>query len=265
MPDLNHIHDVAVRGGKSAAELILSALDKPRVPDYKGITDLVTKTDKESEQLICELIHDEFPEHGILAEESESSLPDADYQWIIDPLDGTTNFVHNYPAFAVSIGVYYKNKPMVACIIELPVYNVYTAIKGCGAFCNETPISVSTVDELGKSLLVTGFGYTHDDVWSKNMELYKQFTGLTHGVRRLGAAAVDLCHVASGKVDGFWEFNLHPWDSAAGILIAKEAGATVSKMDSSDYSIFDSELLVSNSLIHKEMSSIITEFDNSYI
>jgi myo-inositol-1(or 4)-monophosphatase len=263
MHDLNHILDVAVRGGKSAAELIVSALDTPRVPDYKGKTDLVTKTDKESEHLICNLIHEQFPEHGILAEESGSSLPRADYQWIIDPLDGTTNFVHNYPAFAVSIGVYYKNNPLVACIVELPAFNVYTAMNGCGAFCNDTPTSVSTVNELEKSLLVTGFGYTHDDAWYKNMELYKQFTGLTQGVRRLGAAAVDLCHVASGKVDGFWEYNLHPWDSAAGILIAKEAGATISKMNGSNYSIFDSELLVSNSHIHTEMSNLITTFDNT--
>jgi len=110
--DLNHIHDVAVKAAKSAAELIMFAHERPKVADYKGKADLVTKTDRDSEQLICEIIHEEFPEHGILAEESGSSLPESKYQWIIDPLDGTTNFVHNYPSFACSIGVQYKHEPM---------------------------------------------------------------------------------------------------------------------------------------------------------
>ena len=250
---MHHTLDVAVNAAQKAADVILAALNIPRVADYKGKTDLVTKTDKESEQLICGIIHEEFPDHGILAEESGSSLPDAEYQWIIDPLDGTTNFVHNYPAFAVSIGVYCKNSPIAACIVELPAYNVYTAIKGRGAFCNDSPISVSKVNDLEKSLLVTGFGYQHGERWERNMVLFKQFTDICQGVRRLGAAAVDLCHIASGKVDGFWEFDLHPWDSAAGILIVSEAGGKISKMDGSEYSIYDKEILVSNGLLHDQI------------
>ncbi|MCH7612321.1 MAG: inositol monophosphatase [Candidatus Marinimicrobia bacterium] len=259
MMDLNHIRDVAVKAGKSAAELILSAKDRPKVAGYKGRANLVTKTDTESEQLICEIIHDEFPDHGILAEESGSSLPESTFQWIIDPLDGTTNFVHNYPSFAISIGVYYHHKAMVGCIIELPANHVYTAVKNQGAYCNDSSISVSTVNELKKSLLVTGFGYEHGELWERNMILFKRFTDMTQGVRRLGAAAVDLCHVASGKVDGFWEFDLHPWDSAAGVLIVEEAGGKITQMDGSAYSIFDNQILASNSLIHEEMKQIIND------
>jgi len=148
---------------------------------------------------------------------------------------------------------------MSQCVIELPTNHVYTAVKGQGAYCDTTTISVSTVKEINNSLLVTGFDYKHGDLWERNMILFKRFTDLTQGVRRLGAAAVDLCHVASGKVDGFWEFNLHPWDSAAGILIVKEAGGVVTQMDGSTYSIFDDQILASNSLIHEKMKQIIND------
>ncbi len=250
---LNRILDVAVTAAKGAADIILSASDQPKVVDHKGRNDLVTKTDKESEQYICQAINDEFPEHGILAEESGSTMPNADYQWFIDPLDGTTNFVHNYPSFALSIGVHQNKKPIAGCIIELPINNVYTAIKDQGAYCNGEKISVSKTDDLSQALLVTGFGYEHGDVWERNMKLFKHFTDITQGVRRLGAAAVDLCHIASGKVDGFWEFDLHPWDTAAGILIVKEACGIVTKMDGSPYSIYNNEILATNSLIHQKM------------
>ena len=250
---LNRILDLAVTAAKGAADIILSASDQPKVVDHKGINDLVTQTDKESEQYICQVINDEFPDHGILAEESGSTLPNADFQWFIDPLDGTTNFVHDYPSFAVSIGVHQNNKPIAGCVIELPANHVYTAIKGEGAFCDDNNISVSTIKELEKSLLVTGFGYQHGESWERNMVLFKRFTDICQGVRRLGAAAVDLCHIASGKVDGFWEFDLHPWDSAAGILIVSEAGGKISKMDGFEYSIYDKEILVSNGLLHDQM------------
>lgn len=255
--NLNHILDVAVSAAEKAAEIILTALETPRIADFKGKTDLVTKTDQDADQIIREHLTAKFPDHGILAEESGSTLPHADFQWIIDPLDGTTNFVHGFPPFAVSIALHYKNKPLIGCIVELPVNNIYTAIKDQGSFCNGKKISVSKTNDLSQSLLVTGFGYEHGEVWERNMKLFKHFTDISQGVRRLGAAAVDLCHVASGNLDGFWEFDLHPWDSAAGILIATEAGGKVSKMDSSSYDIYENEILVTNSLIHRKMSDII--------
>ncbi len=255
--DINHIMDMAVKAGKSAAEIIQSATNRPKSTDFKSLTDLVTQTDRDSDRLICQLINDTFPDHGILAEESGIFQPESDIQWIIDPLDGTTNFVHNYPAFAVSIGVHIRHIPMVACIVELPANLIYTAVKGRGAFCDDLPITVSDVNKLEKSLLVTGFGYHHNALWKKNMDLFSRLTDLTQGVRRLGAAAVDLCHVACGKVDGFWEFELHPWDTAAGILLVEEAGGIVTKMDGSPYSIFDNELLASNALLHEEMNTAL--------
>ena len=251
--EIHHIHDVAVQAAKTAAELILSDSDKQKSVDYKGKTDLVTYTDKKSEQLICTIINETFPDHGILAEESTSHLPNANYQWIIDPLDGTTNFVHNYPSFAVSIGVHYNNNPVVGCVIEIPSNNIYTAIKSEGAFCNNNPINVSSENNLQKSLLVTGFGYDHDEKWEANMNLFKLFTDVTQGVRRLGAASVDLCHVACGIVDGFWEFDLHPWDTAAGILIVLEAGGMITQMDGKRYDIFQRQILASNGHIHEFM------------
>ena len=259
MPDLNHIHDVAIRAGKSAAELILFALDKPRIPDYKGKTDLVTKTDKESEELICSIIHAEFPKHGILTEESGPSFPDADYQWVIDPLDGTTNFVHGYPSFAVSIGVFYKSKPLVGIVLELPAKRLFTALKGQGATCDGSPINVSNVSSLIDSLLVTGFGYDHNDKWKTNMRLFQILTDKTQGVRRLGAASVDLCHVAMGIVDGFWEFDLHPWDTAAGMLILTEAGGTVTRMDGKPFSIYDDNILATNGALHPPLEAYTSQ------
>jgi len=251
--DIHHIHDVAVQAAKTAAEVILSDSDKQKSVDYKGRTDLVTDTDKKSEQLICTIINERFPNHGILAEESKPHLPNADYQWIIDPLDGTTNFVHDYPSFAVSIGVHYKNSPLVGCVIEISSDTIYTAINKEGAFCNNNPIKVSSENNLQKSLLVTGFGYDHDEKWEANMNLFKSFTDITQGVRRLGAASVDLCHVACGIVDGFWEFDLHPWDTAAGILIVLEAGGMITQMDGKRYDIFQRQILASNGHIHEPM------------
>jgi myo-inositol-1(or 4)-monophosphatase len=247
------ILDVAISAAQGAADIILSASKKSKIADYKGRIDLVTKTDKDSEEFICNKIKEIFPDHGILAEESGSSLPDAKYQWIIDPLDGTTNFVHDYPSFGVSICIMKNEEPIVACVVELPVRNIYTAIIGQGAFCNNEAISVSSVDDLEKSLYVTGFGYEHGERWERNMILFKRFTDIGQGVRRLGAAAVDLCHIASGKVNGFWEFDLHPWDTAAGILIVSEAGGKVTKLDGSDYSIYNNEILATNGEIHQKM------------
>jgi len=244
---------VAVEAAIAASHIIMEALEKPRVANHKGKTDLVTETDLHSENIIKSIIRASYPDHDLLAEESEKESFQSDFLWIIDPLDGTTNFVHGYPSFAVSIGLFFQNKPLIAVVLELPNTKLYTAIKDEGAWCEGQPFTCSQTDSIEKSLLLTGFGYEHGELWERNMTLFKGFTDKSHGVRRLGAAAVDLCHVASGKVDGFWEFDLKPWDSAAGILIAQEAGCVVSQMDGSDYSIYDNNILVANPNIHREM------------
>ena len=244
---------VAVEAAIAASHIIMEALEKPRVANHKGKTDLVTETDLHSENIIKSIIRASYPDHDLLAEESEKESSQSDFLWIIDPLDGTTNFVHGYPSFAVSIGLFFQNKPLIAVVLELPNTKLYTAIKDEGAWCEGQPFTCSQTDSIEKSLLLTGFGYEHGELWERNMALFKYFTDKTQGVRRLGAAAVDFCHVASGKVDGYWEFDLKPWDSAAGILIAQEAGCVVSQMDGSDYSIYDNNILVANPNIHREM------------
>ena len=179
--------------------------------------------------------------------------------WVIDPLDGTTNFVHGYPSFSVSIGIYYKKNPVVGVVLEMPHIKLYTAIVNNGSWCEGNKIQSSKTENIKDSLLVTGFGYQHGDLWEKNMDLFKIFTDKCHGVRRLGSASIDICHVATGQVDGFWEYDLSPWDSAAGILIAKEAGCIVSQLNGMEYNIFNNNILVTNGIIHKEM---VEEFKN---
>ncbi len=255
---VNKIYITALSAIEKASAVVLKAHELPKNTEFKGRIDLVTATDKESESIIINEIQKVFPDHDILAEESGAKSNQSNYKWIIDPLDGTTNFVHGYPSFGISIGVAHKDKLICGIVKELPVDNLYSAIEGQGAFCNGEPIKVSTVNSLERSLLVTGFSYNHDDKWSMNFELFKRFVDLTQGVRRLGAAAIDLCHVASGKVDGFWEFDLNPWDTAAGVLIVQEAGGTITKMDGTDFNINRPQLLATNGLIQQEMIGLLT-------
>jgi len=255
--DNDDLLQAAVESAIAASHIIMDALDSPQVADFKGKTDLVTETDHRSEKKIKSILKSSFPEHSFLAEESGEEATSSDYLWIIDPLDGTTNFVHGYPSFGVSIGLYHQNTPQIGVVLEMPHAILYSAIKGEGAWCDGQPISCSTISVLENSLLVTGFGYEHGENWEKNMLLFKSFTDKTQGVRRLGAAAVDLCHVAAGKVDGFWEFDLHPWDTAAGFIIAREAGAIVTQMDGSDYSIYNNNILVTNPILHDKMVKVI--------
>ncbi len=257
MTNTQTFRSVAVGAAKSAAQIIMDALQHPRDVHHKGRTNLVTETDRRSEDAIISHIRATFPDHSILAEESGTNNRDSDYLWVVDPLDGTTNFVHGYPSFGVSIAVLHDGEPIIGVVVELPVNRVYTAVKNAGAFCDNEPIHVSNVSELEKSILVTGFGYDHNENWHRNMELFKSFTDITQGVRRLGSAAVDLCHVARGVVDGFWEYDLHPWDTAAGILLVREAGGIVTKMNGEPYSIYDDSILATNGLLHQEMKKQI--------
>ncbi|OUX31648.1 MAG: hypothetical protein CBE24_04935 [bacterium TMED264] len=254
------ILDVAVEASLAASNIIMEAAHNPQIVRVKkSRSDLVTHTDLESERIIKSFISKTYPNHNILAEESDQNDNSSEYLWVIDPLDGTTNFVHGYPSYSVSIGVYYKNKPIVAVVLEMPHVKLYTAIKNKGSWCEGNKIQASKTINLKDSLLVTGFGYQHGDLWAKNMDLFKIFTDKCHGVRRLGSASIDICHVATGQVDGFWEYDLSPWDSAAGILIAEEAGCLISQLNGTDYNILKNNILVTNGIIHKEM---VEEFKN---
>lgn len=248
------ILNVAVEASLAASDIIMEAAHHPQIAKVKKSgSDLVTHTDLESERIIKSFICKNYPTHSILAEESDQTDNSSEYLWVIDPLDGTTNFVHGYPSYSVSIGVYYKNHPVVAVVLEMPHIKLYTAIKDKGAWCEGNKIQASKTIRLKDSLLVTGFGYQHGELWKKNMDLFKIFTDKCHGVRRLGSASIDICHVATGQVDGFWEYDLSPWDSAAGVLIAKEAGCSVSQLIGTDYNIFKNNILVTNGIIHKDM------------
>ena len=253
---------VAVEASLASSDLIMEAANFPRVPSHKGRTNLVTKTDIESEKIIKSIISTYFKNHSVLAEESGNEDNSSDYQWIIDPLDGTTNFIHGYPSFAVSIAVYYRKTPIVAVVIEMPSMKMYTAISDEGAFCEGRKITCSNTGSLANSLLVTGFGYEHGKNWENNMRLFKYFTDITQGVRRLGAAAIDICHVASGKVDGFWEYDLKPWDIAAGILIAQEAGCIVSTINEEKELLKSKSIIVTNPNIYNDMIYNINSYLN---
>ncbi|KAG7962695.1 hypothetical protein I3843_09G077600 [Carya illinoinensis] len=252
--------EVVESAAKTGAEVVMDAVNKPRNVTYKGLTDLVTETDKMSEAAILEVVRKNFGDHLILGEEG-GVIGDtsSDYLWCIDPLDGTTNFAHGYPSFAVSIGVLFRGKPATAAVVEFvggPMCwntRIFSATAGGGAFCNGQKIHVSENNRVEQSLLVTGFGYEHDDPWATNMDLFKEFTDVSRGVRRLGAAAVDMCHVALGIAEAYWEYRLKPWDMAAGALIVEEAGGTVTRMDGGKFSVFDRSILVSNGALHEKL------------
>jgi len=245
---------VAKTAARSASELIKKALDLDhKVFSKSTITDLVTEIDKQAEQAIKNDILINFPDHGILAEESGKISSDSAYQWVIDPLDGTTNFVHGLAPFCVSIALMKNNEPILGVISELPAGNLFWAERNKGAYCNGDPIHVATTRSVTDALLITGFAYEHDIRWATNMNLFKEFTDISQGVRRLGSAAADLCYIACGKADGFWEIGLKPWDTAAGILLVVEAGGKVSRMDGKPFTIHDQHLLATNSYLHKEM------------
>lgn len=252
--------EVVETAAKTGAEVVMDAVNKPRNITYKGLTDLVTDTDKMSEAAILEVVKRNFGDHLILGEEGGIIGDTAsDYLWCIDPLDGTTNFAHCYPSFAVSVGVLFRGNPAAAAVVEFvggPMCwntRLFSATAGGGAFCNGQKIHPSQTDRVEQSLLVTGFGYEHDDAWITNIELFKEFTDISRGVRRLGAAAVDMCHVALGVAEAYWEYRLKPWDMAAGVLIVEEAGGAVTRMDGGKFCVFDRSVLVSNGAIHAKL------------
>ncbi|KAH7654492.1 myo-inositol-1(or 4)-monophosphatase protein [Dioscorea alata] len=256
----DHLLQVVETAAKTGAEVVMEAVNKPRNINYKGITDLVTDTDKSSESAILEVVRKNFSDHLILGEEGGfTGNPKSEYLWCIDPLDGTTNFAHGYPSFAVSVGVLFHGKPAAASVVEFvggPMcWNTRTfcAISGGGAFCNGQKIHVSESEEVERSLLVTGFGYDHDVAWETNINLFKEFTDISRGVRRLGAAAVDMSHVALGIVEAYWEYRLKPWDMAAGVLLVEEAGGVVTRMDGGKFTVFDRSVLVSNGRLHGKL------------
>ncbi|HEV2490448.1 MAG TPA: inositol monophosphatase family protein [Candidatus Acidoferrales bacterium] len=252
-----HFLDVAVDAAREAGETLVTEFDRPQKLSYKGEVDIVTEADRKSEALIVERLRSHFPGHAILGEEGGASgaAATARYRWFVDPLDGTTNFAHGFPVFAVSIGLLENGEPLVAAVYNPVTREMYTAMRGEGAYRGQKRIHVSEIGALAKSLLATGFP-SHKRMQNPNIHYYWEFTLRSHGVRRAGSAALDLCSVACGQFEGFWEFGLKQWDTAAGILLVREAGGTVTDFSGRPYHPGDLELLASNGLVHEEMKSL---------
>lgn len=259
--DLEHISRIATKAAINGGRVLMAFFGNLTRIDKKGRNDLVTEADLAAEKEIIAVIHEVFPAHGILAEESGRSGGD-DVQWVIDPLDGTTNYAHGLGLFSVSIA-FCQEQEVKAGVVFNPVSGeLFSAIRGRGALLNGTPIAVSRTASLSESLLVTGFPYNWMDNRSNLVQRFSNCLRQAQGVRRLGSAALDLCFVACGRFDGFWEENLKPWDTAAGALIAMEAGARVTDFSQATYHLHQQSLLATNGMIHPDMLNLMkTEVD----
>jgi myo-inositol-1(or 4)-monophosphatase len=220
--------------------------------EHKGFNDLVSYVDKEAERQIVDHLSTIFPEAGFITEEGTNTTRSEVYNWVIDPLDGTTNFIHGIPVFSVSIALMERDEVILGVVYEINLHECFYAIKGGGAFCNETPIQVSSAPNLAASLIATGFPYYNFEQIDKYLAALKSLMQSTHGLRRFGSAAVDLAYVASGRLEGFFEYNLNSYDVAAGALIVQEAGGKVTDfLGGGDY-IFGRQIVATNSKIHDE-------------
>jgi myo-inositol-1(or 4)-monophosphatase len=256
----NQFLEAAVETAIEAGGILLSEFDHPAKISYKGEVDLVTQADRRSEEAIVGRLRSYFPKHSIVAEEGGGQEGDARYRWLVDPLDGTTNFAHGYPCFAVSIGFEEAGELQVGVIYQPITKELFTTSRGEGAYLNEKRIRVSGIDHLSTSLLATGFPSTKR-ARNPNIHYYWNFTLRSHGVRRDGSAALDLASVACGRFDGFWEFGLHPWDTAAGALLVREAGGVVTTFSGRPYRPGDYETLASNGRIHAELQQVGAEIE----
>jgi myo-inositol-1(or 4)-monophosphatase len=252
--EMNELLGVAREAADAAGKIIRASWDRPKTIDYKGAIDLVTSVDRESERTIVEIIKRNFPNHSILAEE-ETNVEGTQngYRWIVDPLDGTTNFAHGYPQLCVSIALECAGEVILGLVDDPIRRERFSAIRQHGATLNGKAIRTSTVNELDKSLLATGFPYDHREHADFYLSYFKAFMTRCQGIRRGGSAALDLCYVACGRLDGFWELKLKPWDTAAGALIVAEAGGKLSDFAGNPFSIWGNETLAANSSIHDEM------------
>jgi myo-inositol-1(or 4)-monophosphatase len=237
---------------REAGALLMQHFRNRVTIEYKGDVDLVTIADRQSEALILNRIQAQFPSHDVMGEEGTRIETGSDYRWYVDPLDGTTNFAHGYPVFCVSLAVEFKGERIAGVLYDPTRDELFAAEKGRGATLNGSRVSVSKTTNLAECLVATGFP-SHKRHKNPNIHFYHQVTLRTHGVRRAGSAALDLANVACGRFDGFWEFNLNPWDTAAGVLIVQEAGGRVTNMSGGPFQIDSRETLATNGHIHEAL------------
>lgn len=241
-----------------AGEIVRNGFGRNLTIEFKtGETNLVTDIDKASEKYIKEFVQKKYPSHSILAEESGELKNQSEYLWVVDPLDGTTNFAHGLPIFSVSIGLQKNGVTIAGVVYDVMQDITYYAEQGSGAYANSSKITVSKNSNLARSVLVTGFPYNIIEDPDNALEKFTALTKAARGVRRLGSAAIDLCYVARGVFDGFWEVYLHPWDICAGKLILEEAGGLVTDFEGNSIDIYNHHLLATNGHIHNKMMDIL--------
>ncbi|MDH3883729.1 MAG: inositol monophosphatase [Desulfobacterales bacterium] len=255
--DLEHAKRVGLAAAYAGARVVRDRFGNISQIDKKGAFNLLTEADTESEKKIITTIRETFPDHAILAEESGASEGTGEYRWLIDPLDGTTNFAHQLPIFAISIALTIDAEIVLGLVLNPMDGELFSAISGQGAQLNGKPIKVSSTQSVNESLLVTGFPYNFCEVSEPLMRRFTVCQNASQGVRRLGSAALDLCYVACGRFDGFWEQNLNPWDTAAGAVIATEAEAVITTFSNKSFTVDQKEILVTNGKIHQEMLSLL--------
>jgi myo-inositol-1(or 4)-monophosphatase len=224
--------------------------------DYKGEINIVTEADRMAEDLITGRIHQEYPHHDILTEESDGIDNGSEYRWIIDPLDGTTNYAHGYPVFCVSIALEVNGVVCLGVVYNPMLSEMFTAVKGAGSFLNNQRISVSATVDLSKSLLATGFPYDIREDENNNIHYFSMMAKRAQAIRRVGSAALDMAYVAAGRFDGFWELKLSPWDTAAGLLLITEAGGIVTDLFGGTYHLKSPHILATNGKIYNEMINV---------
>ena len=249
--------ETAVEIAREAGALLAGYFERRVTFELKGEFDLVTEADRASERMVVERLRSHFPPHGIVAEEGGGYQSPSEYRWYVDPLDGTTNFAHGFPVFCVSLALEWKDQRIAGVIYDPTRDELFSAEQGGGAYLSGEAIHVSKVANLAESLVATGFP-SHKRHKNPNIFFYHQITLRTHGVRRAGSAALDLASVACGRFDGYWEFNLNPWDTAAGVLIVEEAGGRVTDFSGGPFQLDSRETVASNGLVHQ---ALLNEFE----
>ena len=249
--------EIAIEAATSAGKLLREGIDKVAWIKHKGEINLVTEMDIKSEQLIKTTIGKAFPDHQILAEESDVPKKQSAYRWIVDPLDGTTNYAHGFYMYCVSIALEIDGVVELGVVYDPMLEELFTGLRGGGATMNGKPLKVSETAKLIDALLVTGFPYDLQTSDVNNLDNWNELSGRAQALRRLGSAALDLCYVAMGRFEGFWELKLYPWDVAAGALFVEEAGGMVTAFGGEPFSVYSKEILATNGKIHSEMVDVL--------
>ncbi|UCC43542.1 MAG: inositol monophosphatase [Candidatus Zixiibacteriota bacterium] len=248
---------------RGAGKLLRRGFMRSKKVTLKGRIDPVTQYDLKSEKYITSRIRRSWPDHDILTEEGNSKRSESAFCWVIDPLDGTVNYAHGFPVYCVSIGLQYNERPVLGAVYDPERNEMFSAAVGMGASLNGRRIGVSSERRIERALLATGFAYNIGTAERNNLGLFARMAKLAQGVRRPGSAAIDLCWLAAGRIDGFWELYLHPWDTAAAVVIVEEAGGEVTQINGRPYSIFDDDLLAANAGLRRTMQAALSPADRT--